>query len=266
MILTTLIAIVTNLHQGIQHSRTFSLEMKMFKNITFEQILSLVKSKAFTLTTYDKKIDSIEAFTWVNNKLQLHSTIVLKQNMLIELIEGNYAIEDGLVNGVEGIFRHYTEGKNDIVWIEFADRNVGLIQRTKMQNFFTSNIPQNWTPMTRICRKIRKKNRVNFIRQQFPIQLACARTIHRSQGLTMNMLAFDPKGVKQHGLVYTTLSRVTNIQSLCLVTRLHQTNFSCCKKVLLEVDRLRKNAKYELQYGLTAIVNENCFLICSLNT
>jgi hypothetical protein len=33
------------------------------------------------------------------------------------------------------------------------------------------------------------------IQKQFPIQLACARTIKRSQGLTLDNVAFDPTGI-----------------------------------------------------------------------
>ena len=39
--------------------------------------------------------------------------------MLVELIGGNYAIDDGFVNDAEGIFKHYTQDEIDIVWIEF---------------------------------------------------------------------------------------------------------------------------------------------------
>ena len=57
--------------------------------------------------------------------MDLPSTIVLKQNMLVELIAGNYVILDGLVNGVNDIFRFYTKGEHDIVQIEFADPSIG---------------------------------------------------------------------------------------------------------------------------------------------
>ena len=82
----------------------------------------------------------------------------------------------------------------------------------------------------------------------------------------MNKLAFDPQGVKQHGLVYTTLSRVTNIRSLYLITKLQLGNFSPCAKFCLEIHRLQQNDQYELQFGFQAIAKENYLLICSLNT
>ncbi len=33
---------------------------------------------------------------------------------------------------------------------------------------------------------------------QFPIQLVITRTIHQTQGLTLDQLAFDPNGVYKH--------------------------------------------------------------------
>lgn len=44
--------------------------------------------------------------------------------------------------------------------------------------------------------------------KQFPIQLACARTIHMSEALTLDHLAFHSSRIRLHGLVYTTLSRI----------------------------------------------------------
>lgn len=38
----------------------------------------------------------------------LHKILRLEPNMLVELCAGNYCIEDGLVNGAEGIFRKIT--------------------------------------------------------------------------------------------------------------------------------------------------------------
>lgn len=67
------------------------------------------------------------------------------------------------------------------------------------------------------------------IRKQFPIQLACACTIHRTQGLTMEALAFDPSGINKHGLAYTTLSCTITIDTLFLLEPLTQNHFKVKK-------------------------------------
>jgi ATP-dependent exoDNAse (exonuclease V) alpha subunit len=43
---------------------------------------------------------------------------------------------------------------------------------------------------------------------QFLIQLVATRTIHCSQGLTLDRLTFDLTSVTKHGLTYIALSRV----------------------------------------------------------
>jgi len=71
------------------------------------------------LNVYDKTIVSVQINFYNDKKMHLSSIIMLKQEIIVELIEGNYAIEDGLVNYVDGIFKRYTKGNIDIVWIEF---------------------------------------------------------------------------------------------------------------------------------------------------
>jgi ATP-dependent exoDNAse (exonuclease V) alpha subunit len=63
-------------------------------------------------------------------------------------------------------------------------------------------------------------------------QIACARTIHRSQGLTLDNVAFDPTGIRIHGLVYTTLSHVRNIESLYLSNPLTKITSKSNKKLI----------------------------------
>ena len=149
---------------------------------------------------------------------------MLKKGILVELIGGNFSIQDGLINGSDGVFMHYTVGDPDIIWIDFRNSSIGKSQRQNMKQFYVENIPTNWTPITRISRRIFFQEKPT-IRQQFPVQVTCARTIHRSQGLTMDKLAVDPIGIKQHRLIYTALSRIRNVSSLYLLHELHPKNF-----------------------------------------
>ena len=110
------------------------------------------------------------------------------------------------------------------------------------------------------------QNNISVMQTQFPIQLACARTIYRAQGLTMKKLAFDPKAVKKHGLVYTALSRFKDMKFLYLLNRLEKNNFSLCPAIAAEIDRLQKTCSWNFQYGLNSIPNKNHFLFCSFNT
>jgi len=67
---------------------------------------------------------------------------------------------------------------------------------------------KKWTPIEQKIIKIQISNNTFHIitEIQFPIQLATTHTIHQTQGLTIDLLAFDPSGVTKHGLTYNILS------------------------------------------------------------
>ncbi len=77
------------------------------------------------------------------------------------------------------------------------------------------------------------------MRTQYLIQLIVARTIHRSQGLTFNFVAFDLSGIHHHGLTYTTLSCVREKENLYLFAPLVEANFKVDKLVSNEMQRLK---------------------------
>jgi hypothetical protein len=53
----------------------------------------------------------------------LHITIHIEQNMVVELCARNYATYDGLVNGIDGVFKTSTSYHNKtIVWILFPNQ------------------------------------------------------------------------------------------------------------------------------------------------
>ena len=143
--------------------------------------------------------------------------------MLIELYSRNYNTNDGLVNGFYGIFKDYINHENfDIVWIKFSDPNVGQEQKIKYAIYYNQYINKEWIPIVQITRLIQKiaTSKKITIRKQFPIQLACVCTIHISQGLAMEALAFDPIAIRQHQIAYTTLSRTKSIHNLFLLNPL----------------------------------------------
>jgi hypothetical protein len=57
---------------------------------------------------------------------------------------------------------------------------------------------------------------------QYPLKLAWAITIHKSQGLTFNRAVIDAAAAFAHGQVYVALSRCRNLEGLVLSTRINQ--------------------------------------------
>jgi hypothetical protein len=78
-----------------------------------------------------------------------------------------------------------------------------------------------------------------MIKIQFPIQLAIAKTIHRSQGLSLNELVFYPNNVKKHGLTYIALSRIQTKEKLFLLTIFQHEIFYVDPKIHVEMNRLK---------------------------
>ena len=55
----------------------------------------------------------------------LPAQIVVKPNILVKKIVGNYSTKDGLVNGSDGLLKAYTKQQEvDIVWIQFKNSSI----------------------------------------------------------------------------------------------------------------------------------------------
>jgi hypothetical protein len=74
---------------------------------------------------------------------------------------------------------------------------------------------------------------------KFPIQLAVRHIIHRTQGLIVDYLAFDPNGVYKHGLTYITLSHIKNKEFFYLFQPLQMKNFQIDPNVAIEMHQLQ---------------------------
>jgi hypothetical protein len=95
----------------------------------------------------------------------VHFTIRIKQDMVVELCARNYATYDGLVNGVDGVFKTSTSYHNKtIVWILFPNPKIGMLVKEKSTHLYTNNIKPNWTPIEQIIKDIRiEKNESHII-------------------------------------------------------------------------------------------------------
>jgi hypothetical protein len=157
---------------------------------------------------------------------------------LVKLCVGNYSAHDGLVNGAYDIFQAWRKLPNsqEFIWILFNILKSGQLTRTKNGHFYEQKIHRMWTPIKPISKDIQiGSNSIHIITKiQFPIQLVATHTIHWTQGLTLDHLAFDPNGVYKYGSTFTTFSCIKNKENIHLFQPFTNEKFpnqpKCCHR------------------------------------
>ena len=139
----------------------------------------------------------------------------------------NVDVDDGLCNGATGTLRKIDFGKNPQgkrkplrLWIEFDDITVGANLRKKYSSTMKNlNIPKNWTPVTPIALtvKTKKNSHLKVNRKQFPLTLAHAMTIHKSQGMSLKKVVVHIKNRMTRELLYVACSRATSLNGLFII-------------------------------------------------
>lgn len=105
-----------------------------------------------------------------------------------------------------------------IVWVLFPDMKIGEKVRTKFRHLYNSTIEHAWTPVLELTRKFQFNYHKSFqiTRRQFPITLAAAKTVHKSQGSTLQSAVIKFGDTKIDHMHYVALSRVQKLSTLYL--------------------------------------------------
>jgi hypothetical protein len=76
--------------------------------------------------------------------------------MMVESYASNYAIHDGLFNGVDGVFQYVSKSheSKSLIWIVFNNPKVGSTTKIQNQHLNTNNIQKHWTPIQPISKEI----------------------------------------------------------------------------------------------------------------
>lgn len=159
---------------------------------------------------YKKAIELLEKSYMTENELKL---CVGAQVMLVY----NLSVEEGLANGSRGVVTGFLKG-NPVV------RFLNGIERAILVHEFTSEL-----------------SFATVSRQQIPLKLAWAITIHKSQGLTLDYVVTNLRSVFIPSQIYVSLSRVKNLEGLFL-TGINFGRVGCDPVVKEFYEQLQRNA------------------------
>ena len=150
---------------------------------------------------------------------------------------------DGLTNGATcTIMKIDRSSQRPVgpVWVKFQDKDAGHSLRA---GFKSKSPDKTWTPLMPVSRQFQAgyKGAAQVHRLQYPLRPSAAKTVHRSQGDTLQTVVVDlTSSRKWDHMHYVALSRVTSPDGLHILN-LESKKISINAKVKKEMERLRSN-------------------------
>ncbi len=208
------------------------------ENITFlnqfvKPDFDLKANKGYiTLTTHNKKADAINLKSlndlntiaktykaqivadFPDKIFPLEEFLELKIGAQIMFIKNDLSFEKKFFNGKMGFIKSLTA---DEIWVHFPDENITI----EVERYEWQNIRYVVNPMTK---EIEEEVLGTFV--HYPIKLAWAITVHKSQGLTFDKAALDVSQVFLPGQAYVALSRLRSLEGLVLLTPMQMNGIS----------------------------------------
>lgn len=222
------------------------------KNAQCETINNAMLSKIDSALITLKAVDDIEAKTNAqklralkslakfadesNKTAGLENEVKIKIGVKIMLLR-NIEVASGLVNGAIGrIIKIHTS----------PDKT----KQNTMDGTYIQRLTIKFEIGEREIEPVQSKfplhKNVYVVREQFPIRLAYAITIHKSQGVTVQNAVVDiGDNMFCSGQVYVALSRVTNLNGLHIIN-VNPASVKAEKSAIIEYNRLRNKYRPDL--------------------
>src|ERR1019366_8839875 len=193
------------------------------------------EEKFITLTSHNNQADII-------NSRELHKLLsashkydaIIKEDFPVN----NYPAEGSLVLklGAQVMFL-----KNDVIQKRYFNGKIGVIKSLDDEEIVVASDGTNvavtretWENtryvLNRTDGKLEQETLGTFT--QFPLRLAWAITIHKSQGLTFEKVMIDAGAAFSSGQVYVALSRCTNLDGIVLLSKISAEAIYCNENVL----------------------------------
>lgn len=144
----------------------------------------------------------------------IEEKLELKVGAQVMFIKNDLSFEKKFFNGKMGIIQSLSERE---IWVHFPDENKSIeVEKYEWQNIrYTVN--EN-------TKEIEEEVLGTFV--HYPIKLAWAITVHKSQGLTFDKAALDVSQVFLPGQAYVALSRLRSLNGLILLSPLQMNGIS----------------------------------------
>ncbi|HEY8690060.1 MAG TPA: helix-turn-helix domain-containing protein [Chitinophagaceae bacterium] len=217
------------------------------------------------LTTHNYKADTINnaELNKIHTPLYYFKAVIdgdffekaFPADELLQLREGAQVMF--IKNDSEKIRRYYNGKIGTVTKID--DENIYVQCKDETETIEVSK--EKWENIRYLFDKTSQQLKEDVIGSftQFPLRLAWAITIHKSQGLTFEKAIIDAGAAFAPGQVYVALSRCTNLEGLVLHSRINQnsiknderiTEFSRNKNSLSQLENQLSQAKHDHQQNL----------------
>lgn len=185
-----------------------------------------------TLTTHNAKADSInsQSINDLNGKEYIYTPFVvgdfpekifpveeelkLKVGAQIMFVKNDLSFEKRYFNGKMGVIKSLSEEE---IFVHFPEENMTL----EVEKYEWKNIRYKVNEQTK---EIEEEVLGTFA--HYPIKLAWAITVHKSQGLTFDKAALDVSQVFLPGQAYVALSRLRSLNGLILLSPMQMNGIS----------------------------------------
>jgi ATP-dependent DNA helicase PIF1 len=174
-------------------------------------------SHLYQLKTPTFNYDAIVKGIFKEKEFPVDKNLRLKVGAQIMITKNDTEFPRKWVNGTLGIIQSLSEDKIQIL-IDDKSYYLGKTKWDKYEYRFNGN-------------QVDTSIKGSFI--QYPIKLAWATTIHKSQGQTFEKVAIDlDTGAFAHGQTYVALSRAKSLEGIFLLNKINRKDIIFDKKVL----------------------------------
>jgi ATP-dependent exoDNAse (exonuclease V) alpha subunit len=251
-----------NLLNNIRNNRTTPDDLELLQDYYQPEFIPSKYDNYITLTSHNAKAEAINQEEL--NKLRgvkhqfeasvtgefndkaypAEKTLLLKEGAQVMLIKNDKGETRRYYNGKIGTIKKIVEGTGGTggkVVIDFPDEPDELV----LEKEIWRNIRYNYDKEKD---KVEEEELGTF--SQYPIRLAWAITIHKSQGLTFEKAVIDAGSSFAAGQVYVALSRLTSLKGLVLRSRIHPGAISTDPRVVAFTENRMEEGAVEQQLEL----------------